>query len=782
MKKSKGVAIIAIILACLIGLGYYTSTIMSATSTSQKKTDNKTEAEGIKLGLDLSGGVSITYRIKDKNPSKKDINDTVAKLEERAESYSTEYAVYPVGDDRITVEIPGVYDANAVLEDLGSPGSLYFIVQKDSDGNENYSYDSSTGEYKLNYDIQNHCQPDSECHNYDIQNLVDNGSVIMDGNDVKSANAAYNQSSSTSTKEPVVQLTLKKKAADVFGEATTKAASSGESIGIYYDDHFISVPKVESAIKDGSCVINGMSDYDEAEQLATFIRVGAINLKLEEMESSVAGAQLGGKALSSSVKAAIIGLILVMLFMILNYSLSGVVASIGLAIYTTVTVALIYLFEITLTLPGIAGVILGIGMAVDANVIIISRIREEIAAGKSVLTSIKTGYKKAMSAIIDGNVTTFIAALVLMWLGSGTVKGFAYTLIISLIVSMFTALVISRLLNLAFYAVGCRNEKLYGRAKEHKTIDFMKHRWVCFILSLVVIVAGFVGMIGYGAAGKGALNFSLEFKGGTSISADFGKDYTVEQVEDKIVPEVAKVINDNAIQASTVSGSNVVTIKTKTLSLSEREEVNRMLVDKFGVDEATIESQSIGSTISNEMRSNAVKALIVACIFMLFYIWFRFKDIRFAGSAIIALVHDVLVMLTGYALIRISVGNTFIACVLTIVGYSINDTIVIFDRIRENMQGMKKQTPETLAEVANRSLTQTLSRSLNTSITTIIMVLLLFILGVSSIREFALPLMIGLISGTYSSIFIAAALWYVMKLHLGKDKLMKTAAAKTKKK
>ena len=665
MKKSKGVAIIAIILACLIGLGYYTSTIMSATSTSQKKTDNKTEAEGIKLGLDLSGGVSITYRIKDKNPSKKDINDTVAKLEERAESYSTEYAVYPVGDDRITVEIPGVYDANAVLEDLGSPGSLYFIVQKDSDGNENYSYDSSTGEYKLNYDIQN---------------LVDNGSVIMDGNDVKSANAAYNQTSST------------------------------------------------------------------------------------------------------SVKAAIIGLILVMLFMILNYSLSGVVASIGLAIYTTVTVALIYLFEITLTLPGIAGVILGIGMAVDANVIIISRIREEIAAGKSVLTSIKTGYKKAMSAIIDGNVTTFIAALVLMWLGSGTVKGFAYTLIISLIVSMFTALVISRLLNLAFYAVGCRNEKLYGRAKEHKTIDFMKHRWVCFILSLVVIVAGFVGMIGYGAAGKGSLNFSLEFKGGTSISADFGKDYTVEQVEDKIVPEVAKVINDNAIQASTVSGSNVVTIKTKTLSLSEREEVNQMLVDKFGVDESTIESQSIGSTISNEMRSNAVKALIVACIFMLFYIWFRFKDIRFAGSAIIALVHDVLVMLTGYALIRISVGNTFIACILTIVGYSINDTIVIFDRIRENMQGMKKQTPETLAEVANRSLTQTLSRSLNTSITTIIMVLLLFILGVSSIREFALPLMIGLISGTYSSIFIAAALWYVMKLHLGKDKLLKPAVAKTKKK
>ena len=758
MKKSKGVVIIAVILACLIGLGYYTTTIVSTTSTSQAKTDNKEKSKGIKLGLDLSGGVSITYRIADKNPSKKDIEDTVAKLEERAESYSTEYSVYPVGDDRITVEIPGVYDADAVLEDLGSPGSLYFIVQKDADGNENYSYDSSTGDYKLNYDIQT---------------LIDNESVIMDGNDVKAANAAYNQDKSTSAKEPVVELTLKDDAADVFGEATTKAAANGESIGIYYDDHFISVPTVETAITDGKCVINGMADYEEADQLATFIRVGAINLKLEEMESSVVGAQLGGKALSSSVKAAVIGLILVMLFMIICYGLSGAVASVGLAIYTTLVVSLIYLFEITLTLPGIAGVILGIGMAVDANVIIISRMREEVASGKSILASIKEGYKKAMSAIIDGNVTTFIAALVLMWLGSGTVKGFAYTLMISIIVSVFTALIISRLLNLALYAVGFKDEKWYGRAKERKTIDFIKHRWACFILSIVVIAAGFVGMIGYSASGKRALNFSLEFMGGTSISADFGKDYTVEEVEDKIVPEVANVINDKAIQASTVSGSTTVTIKTRTLSLEEREAVGSMLVDKFGVDKSTIESQSIGSTISGEMRKNAILAVLVACICMLFYIWFRFKDIRFASSAIIALIHDVLVMLTAYALIRISVGNTFIACMLTIVGYSINDTIVIFDRIRENMQGMRKQTPETLAEVANKSLTQTLSRSINTSVTTIIMVLLLFILGVSSIREFSLPLLVGMISGTYSSIFIAANLWYIMKLHLGKNRLVK---------
>ena len=759
MKKSKGIVVLLLTLILTVFFCFTAAVGIGPTGTGA--------AKHINTGLDLAGGVSITYQAKESNPTSEEMSDTIYKLQKRVEQYSTEAQVYQEGSDRITVEIPGVTDADTILNDLGKPGSLYFITKEDADGNQNFT----TGQngYVLSRTMDE---------------IKESGSVVLEGSDVADAQGGAIQNQSTSAKEYVVSLTLTSDG-DNSGKAKFAEATKnnvGKQIAIVYDNQIISAPNVNEEISGGKAQISGMSDLEEAQNLASYIRIGSLGLELEELRSSVVAAQLGEEAISTSVLAGAIGLIIVIIFMIIAYRVPGVVAGIALILYTSLMLITLNAFDITLTLPGIAGIILGIGMAVDANVIIISRIREEIAAGKSVLTSIKTGYKKAMSAIIDGNVTTFIAALVLMWLGSGTVKGFAYTLIISLIVSMFTALVISRLLNLAFYAVGCRNEKLYGRAKEHKTIDFMKHRWVCFILSLVVIVAGFVGMIGYGAAGKGSLNFSLEFKGGTSISADFGKDYTVEQVEDKIVPEVAKVINDNAIQASTVSGSNVVTIKTKTLSLSEREEVNQMLVDKFGVDEATIESQSIGSTISNEMRSNAVKALIVACIFMLFYIWFRFKDIRFAGSAIIALVHDVLVMLTGYALIRISVGNTFIACVLTIVGYSINDTIVIFDRIRENMQGMKKQTPETLAEVANRSLTQTLSRSLNTSITTIIMVLLLFILGVSSIREFALPLMIGLISGTYSSIFIAAALWYVMKLHLGKDKLLKPAVAKTKKK
>lgn len=807
MNKSKGAIIVIVVVACLGLLGWYSADILSHTkvrTTSKEATeavaeDTGTEAAdqadstssaegtetaeatetdaaaddgdaeeedtkgGIKLGLDLSGGVSITYQIVDENPSQTDINDTIAKLEKRAESYTTEYSVYQVGDDRITVEIPGVYDANTVLEELGSPGSLYFIKHKDDDGNENYSYDSTTGEYVLNSDIED---------------LITNGAVLFDGNGVKNAEAGYTggNSASVSGSQPVVQLTLNDSAAQIFGEATTAAAAdSNDTIGIYYDESFISVPKVDEPITDGNCQISGMESYEAAERLATFIRVGAINLKLSELDSKVENASMGSQALNSSLKAAAIGLVLVMIFMIFMYGVPGASAAVALCLYTTIVVSFIYLFEITLTLAGIAGIILGIGMAVDANVITFARIREEIAGGKTVASAITEGYRKAFSAILDGNVTTFIAAVVLMLLGSGTVKGFAYTLMISIIVSMFSALVVTRYFMRALYAIGVKEEKYYGRAKESRIIDFVGHRKAFFTISIAVIAAGIIGMAGFAATGNGMLNFSLEFVGGTSTTMDMEKSYTIEQIESEIAPEIATLINDTTsnIQATTVDGSKKIQLKTKSLTLEEREQVQQLLIDKFGAIKSSIETENISSTISGEMRRDAVTAVIVACIFMLLYIWFRFKDIRFAASAIAALVHDVLVVLAAYALIRISVGGTFIACMLTIVGYSVNDTIVIFDRIRENLRKVRVQTPESLADTANRSLTQTLTRSINTSITTIIMVLLLFILGQTSIREFALPLMVGLICGTYSSIFVATELWYEMKLHLGKGRIIK---------
>lgn len=719
MKKSKAAVILAVILAAFVGLAYYASIILSSTGVG--------EDMSIPLGLDLSGGVSITYQVVDENPSAEDMSDTIYKLQKRVDSYSTEASVYQVGDDRITVEIPGVQDANEILEDLGNPGSLEFQM------------------------------PD--------------GSVFMTGDMVEDAQGAT-ATDRYGNKQYIVSLKLTDEGAKIFGEVTSE--NIGKNLPIVYDGETISYPQVQSAITGGEAQITGMSSFEEADNLATQIRIGSLSLQLSELESSVVGAQLGSQAISSSLKAGAIGLAIVMVFMIVMYAVPGIAASLALAIYTTLVIATLYLFDITLTLPGIAGIILGIGMAVDANVIVFARIREEIATGKSVQTSMKIGFQKAMSAILDGNITTLIAAVVLMALGSGTVKGFAYTLMIGIILSLFTAMVVTRYILYSLYALGLKSEKLYGRAKERKSIDFIGKKAVFFTISGIIIAAGLISMGVHSATEGKALNYGLDFMGGTSTTADFGKDMTIEDIENDIVPYVEKVTGDSDVQATKVEGTTQVTIKTRTLSLDERQELEDTLAENCDVDASTITSQSISSTISGEMRSDALKAVIVSCIFMLLYIWFRFKDIRFAASAILALVHDVLVVITVYALVRISVGSTFIACVLTIVGYSINDTIVIFDRIRENL-ALKtgKQTAEDLREIANKSLTQTLSRSINTSITTFIMVVMLYILGVASIRDFSLPLMAGLVCGAYSSICIATELWYVMKVHLGKNKATK---------
>ena len=719
MKKSKAAVILAVILAAFVGLAYYASIILSSTGVG--------EDMSIPLGLDLSGGVSITYQVVDENPSAEDMSDTIYKLQKRVDSYSTEASVYQVGDDRITVEIPGVQDANEILEDLGNPGSLEFQM------------------------------PD--------------GSVFMTGDMVEDAQGAT-ATDRYGNKQYIVSLKLTDEGAKIFGEVTSE--NIGKNLPIVYDGETISYPQVQSAITGGEAQITGMSSFEEADNLATQIRIGSLSLQLSELESSVVGAQLGSQAIASSLKAGAIGLAIVMVFMIVMYAVPGIAASLALAIYTTLVIATLYLFDITLTLPGIAGIILGIGMAVDANVIVFARIREEIATGKSVQTSMKIGFQKAMSAILDGNITTLIASVVLMALGSGTVKGFAYTLMIGIILSLFTAMVVTRYILYSLYALGLKSEKLYGRAKERKSIDFIGKKAVFFTISGIIIAAGLISMGVHSATEGKALNYGLDFMGGTSTTADFGKDMTIEDIENDIVPYVEKVTGDSDVQATKVEGTTQVTIKTRTLSLDERQELEDTLAENCDVDASTITSQSISSTISGEMRSDALKAVIVSCIFMLLYIWFRFKDIRFAASAILALVHDVLVVITVYALVRISVGSTFIACVLTIVGYSINDTIVIFDRIRENL-ALKtgKQNAEELREVANKSLTQTLSRSINTSITTFIMVVMLYILGVASIRDFSLPLMAGLVCGAYSSICIATELWYVMKVHLGKNKATK---------
>lgn len=714
MTKKKGIITLAGMIFALIAGAYVAVFGLDA--------GKRGSAANIKQGLDLAGGVSITYEVVgEEEPSAEDMADTIYKLQKRVENYSTEAQVYQEGTDRINIEIPGVTDANAILEELGKPGSLVFL---DKDGNE-----------------------------------------VLTGTDVSDAQAGY-QNNSMGNQEPVVSLTMTEEGTKKFAEATKAAYPNNDIIFIVYDNQVISAPAVQAEITDGRAVINGMASFEEAEKLASTIRIGGLKLELEELRSNVVGAQLGSAAIKTSLIAGAIGLGLVIIFMIAVYWIPGVASSIALCIYTVLMVLLLNGFDITLTLPGIAGIILSIGMAVDANVIIFARIREEIATGKTVKSAMKIGFQKALSAIIDGNVTTLIAAAVLYFMGTGTVKGFAQTLALGIAVSMFTALFVTRMILNAFYAAGLKDEKFYGRAKEHKSIDFLGKKGLFFALSAVVIIGGFAAMGIYSSKTGNALNYSLEFKGGTSTNVTFNEDMSIEELDEKVVPKIEEISKDANVQTQKVQGTNQVIFKTVTMEVEQRDELSSWLEEEFEVDPDTITTETISSTISSEMRANAVVSVLVSAVCMLIYVALRFKDVRFGASSVAALLHDVLVVLAFYAIARVSVGNTFIACMLTIVGYSINATIVIFDRIRENLKAGGSRAE--LKAVVNGSISQTLSRSIFTSLTTFVMVAVLYVMGVSSVKEFALPLMVGIACGTYSSVCLAGAFWYLLRTKLAK--------------
>ena len=492
MKKSKGIVVLLLTAIITVFLCYTAGIGLGPTGTGS--------AKNIKTGLDLSGGVSITYQAKDSNPSAEDMSDTVYKLQKRVEQYSTEAQVYKEGSDRIAVEIPGVTDADAILNDLGKPGSLCFITMTDDDGNANFS---STGSgYVLARSLDE---------------IRESGSVVLEGTDVKDAQGGAFQSDKNSSREYAVSLTLTDEGKTKFADATE--ANVGKQIAIVYDDQILSAPKVNEAITGGQAQITGMSSVEEAQNLASYIRIGSLSIELEELRSSVVAAQLGEEAISTSVMAGLIGLVIVIIFMIIMYRLPGVVAGVALILYTAIVLITLNAFDITLTLPGIAGIILGIGMAVDANVIIFTRIKEEIGLGKTVHSAIKTGFAKALSAIVDGNVTTLIAAAVLYWRGSGTVKGFATTLALGIVLSMFTALFVTKFTLNTLYNLGFQDQKFYGIRKEKKAINFLGKRNICFIISAVMILAGVAGMVMNKSSIGNAFNYSLDFQGGNFLAS-----------------------------------------------------------------------------------------------------------------------------------------------------------------------------------------------------------------------------------------------------------------------
>ncbi len=699
--------------------------------------------KNIKLGLDLDGGVSITYQASEENPSAVDMADTIYKLQKRAENYSNEASVYQEGSNRINIDIPGVSDANAILQELGKPGSLQFVT---------FAYDESG-------------------------NVTGIGDVVIEGADVQTAGVAQHEGKAGESDSYEVGLTLTADGAKKFADATT--ANVGKQIAIIYDDEIVSAPVVNEPITGGQCSITGNFDYDTAFNLASTIRLGALKLELTELRSNVVGARLGQQAIATSLKAGLIGFLIVIAIMLFLYRVAGLAASVALSMYVGLILILLDAFEITLTLPGIAGIILSIGMAVDANVIIFTRIKEELGLQRSVGEAIHAGFNKALSAIVDGNVTTIIAAAVLYFRGSGTVRGFAQTLALGIILSMVTALFITRWLLNAFYALGADSAELYGTKKPvEKPYNFVKKSKIAYCISLAIIVLGFV-LMGVNKAGTGdILNYGLDFKGGTSTNVTFNEDLTLDEISESVVPVVVEATGDMSPQVQKVAGTNEVLIRTTSLDTDARLKLNDALADAFQVDKELITAENISGSVSAEMKRDAIVAVVMATILMLLYIWFRFKNIYFASSAVLALVHDVLVTLTFYALFKWSVGSTFIACMLTIVGYSINATIVIFDRIRENLKE-EKNINKTTEEIVDLSITETLSRSLFTSLTTFVMVFCLFIFGVSSIREFALPLMAGIICGGYSSVCVTGPLWNLMNGR--KNQRMAAAAAEAKK-
>ena len=710
MKKTKRKAVINLIIFFLLLAGGIYMAIAGVGQNESGKTAN------VPLGLDLQGGLSVTYEIQDEKPTSDEIKATVDKLQRRVDAYSSEGEVYQEGNDRITVEIPlntEKVDAHDVLDELGQPGQLLFL---DSE----------------NYTIWQQNQNNGTNDAYE---------AVLTGSDIKNAQAGVDDSGTV--KDYVVQLQFTDEGAQKFATAT--AANIGKPIYIIYDGAVASAPTVQSAITDGNAVINKISSYDEAESLASTIKIGALPLELKQIQYNIVGAKLGQKAVSTSLIAGAIGFGLVCILMIVLYRFPGFIASLALTGYVVLMLLILSIRHITLTLPGIAGIILSIGMAVDANVIIFTRIREEISAGSGVRAAVKAGFSKALSAILDGNITTLIATVVLMILGSGSIKGFAVTLMLGIVLSMFTALFVTKMLLNSFLELGVQNPKMYGKAKEPKIHGYVKNFKICGVASLIVIIAGlaFLG-VNHSRIGK-SLNYSLEFTGGTSTTATFAEDdvYTLERAESEVAPVIAETagIDAGTIQIQTVEGNNQVIFKTSELTEEQSAKIDDLLKSQFKATE--VDNQSISSTISGEMKKDAIVAIAVSSVLMLLYIAFRFSDVKFGVSAVLALVHDVLVVFAAYSIGTLSVGNTFIACMLTIVGYSINATIIIFDRIRENMR--TQDSKESLEELVNKSIGQTFTRTIYTSLTTFIMVFVLFVMGVTSLKEFTFTLMLGIV-------------------------------------
>lgn len=676
--------------------------------------------DALKYGLDINGGVYVVMEANtdlEGEELKHMMEQTRAVLDNRVNQMGVaESQVTIEGDKRIRVEIPGAEDAEEAIEAVGKTAQLQFILS--------------------------------------------DGSIVVDGSHVKDAQIGTDGASYK------IDLEFDSEGAVLFEEGTRKAYNqepeakiegmSSRQIAIVLDDEIIVCPNVDSVISGGKCEITGGYTKDEASMTAALIRGGALPVELVEVQSSVQSATVGADALNKSIVAGAIGIAIIFVLMIAFYGMLGIVADLALMLYVAMFIWAMAALNVVLTLPGIAALILSIGMAVDANVIIFARIKEEISEGKSIRVAVNSGFKNALVTVLDAQITTLIAAVVLYEIGTTTVKGFALTLIIGIVFSIFTAVIITQL----FISLLAENKKFAknkyfgvnedGTPKQilNKTFNFIKHRKIYYIISAAIIIIGLVfGLVG-------GMNYGIDFTGGTMIQVDMHKQVDMEDVEKAI----EGLMEDPSIIYSGENNNEIVIKSIEALDNNQRAEVIEALGDKFGITEDDVlASEQFGPSVGDELKWNAVKAVVIASIGMLIYVIFRFKSWQYGLSSIIGVLHDVLMVIAFYCIFGFTVNNPFIAAILTLVGYSINDTIVIFDRIRDNRTLHKKESLE--ANIDN-SINSTLNRTIMTSLTTFVVMVPLCIMVSSSIREFIIPLMIGVFIGCYSSIFVCSPVLY----------------------
>ncbi|MCJ8006943.1 protein translocase subunit SecDF [Lederbergia wuyishanensis] len=730
VKRSRIVAffLIVLLMASLIG---------TTTNPILKK---------IKLGLDLQGGFEVLYDVTAVNKNQKIDRDTLVHTTEALNNRInvigvSEPSIQIEGTDRIRVQLPGVEDQNQARETLGTTATLSF-----RDVNDN---------------------------------------LMLSGTDLKEGRAKATISSRNNQPVVLVELKDRKKFRDVTKKILDMAPNNQlviwldfeEGVDSYKDavakgnPKMLSAPNVNEVFNTTEVTIEGNFTQKEAENLANLLNAGALPVKLTEVYSTSVGAQFGEQALNKTIQAGLLGIAIIFIFMIAYYRFPGIIATITLSIYVYLILLIFDLMNGVLTLPGIAALILGVGMAVDANILTYERIKEEIKVGRSIKSAFEAGNKSSFVAILDANITTLLAGVVLFYFGTSSVKGFATMLIISILMSFLTAVYGSRLLlglwvNSRFLKdrpgwFGIKRSQIYSLSDNKTThdlptrfdkFDFVKHRKKFYVLSTILILSGAIIL------GIFRLNLGIDFSSGTRVDINVGKTLTTEEVKSELT-EIG-FPTDDIVLAGAHNEIGVARYKG-VFNKAEIAKLKTHFSDKYGSEPNV---STVSSTVGKELAKNAIYALLFAAIGIIIYVSFRF-EYAMGLTSVLGLLHDAFFIVAFFSLTRLEVDITFIAAVLTIVGYSINDTIVTFDRIRENMTAKKRlKTEQDIADVVNHGLRQTLTRSINTVLTVIITVVALLILGSESIRNFAIALFVGLLAGTYSSIFISAQLWYDMKV------------------